>query len=43
MSPLLFVLPLLATAADLPDSDKLAEDFNKAKGKVRVVMLVSPT
>ncbi len=29
--------------ADLPDSGKLKEAFNAASGKVRIVMLVSPT
>ena len=27
----------------LPDQVRLKADFNKSKGKVRVVMLVSPT
>ncbi len=43
MSPFLLAMTLTAAHAELPSSDSLAEDFNKAMGKVRVVMLVSPT
>ncbi|MGI8924153.1 MAG: hypothetical protein ACR2HJ_08980 [Fimbriimonadales bacterium] len=43
MSPFLIAMTLPAPLAELPSSDRLVEDFNKAKGKVRVVMLVSPT
>lgn len=31
------------TPAALADQSKLKADFNRAKGKVRIVMLVSPT
>lgn len=39
-----FILALAVTGSqDLADQAKLRADFNKAKGRVRVVMLVSPT
>ncbi|MGE0000547.1 MAG: hypothetical protein AB7F50_07475 [Fimbriimonadaceae bacterium] len=41
MNPL--ILAMAMGRADLPDASKLAEAFNAAKGKVRIVMLVSPT
>lgn len=40
------MIAILLTAvmqSDLPDQSKVAAAFNAAKGKVRVVMLVSPT
>lgn len=41
MLPMIFLAVL--GSGDLPDQSQLTDDFNKAKGKVRVVMLVSPT
>jgi hypothetical protein len=43
MTPFLLALTLAVTPSDLPPSDRLAAAFNKERGKVRVVMLVSPT
>jgi hypothetical protein len=37
------LLAMAMAQADLPDATKLAEAFNAAKGKARIVMLVSPT
>lgn len=33
----------LASSGTLPEQSQLKADFNKAKGRVRVVMLLSPT
>jgi hypothetical protein len=43
MSPILLAITFALSPNDLPPSDQLAQAFNAAKGKVRIVMLVSPT
>jgi len=35
--------PIVGAGVDLPDSSSVRQGFNAAKGKVRIVMLVSPT
>lgn len=37
------LIAAMAVGAGLPDQSQLKADFNKAKGQVRIVMLVSPT
>jgi hypothetical protein len=43
MSPILLAITFALSPNDLPPSDRLAAAFNKERGKVRIVMLVSPT